>query len=66
MNGWRFYYQGYFIYRCFCTVAGELVIVRLTSLGDARRFQGHYKKFTGLSDDFNWLLDSTQILEALF
>jgi hypothetical protein len=45
-------------------MAGELVIVRLTSLGDARRFQGHFKKFPGLSGDFHWLLDSTQILEA--
>lgn len=64
MNRWRLFYLGFFLYRCACTLAGELVIVRLTSLGDARRFQGHFKKFPGFSGDFHWLLDSTQILEA--
>jgi hypothetical protein len=64
MIRWRLFYIGFFLYRCACTIAGELVVVRLTSLGDARRFQGHFKKFTGLSGDFHWLLDSTQILEA--
>ena len=63
MNNWRLFYLGFFLYRVACTLVGELIVVRLTSLGDARRFQGHYKKFSGLSGDFHWLLDSSQILE---
>lgn len=64
MIGWRFFYFFYFVYRCACSVAGQLIVVRLTSLGDSVRYQGNAEKF-GETGGFSWLFDSTQVTEAI-
>lgn len=64
MIGWRFFWVLYFLYRCVCSVAGQLVVVRFTTLGDSVRYQGNAEKFGG-SPGLGWLLDSTQVTEAL-
>jgi hypothetical protein len=64
LRGWGIYYSLYFAYRLVCSLLGQLVVVRFTSLGDSVRYQGVAEKFTGVSG-VTWLLDSTKVTEAI-
>ena len=65
MIGWRVFFALYYLYRCVMSLLGQFVVIQFTQLGDAVRYQGVPKKFPGLSADFSWLRDSTQVTEAL-
>jgi len=51
------------LYRCACSVVGQVVIVQLTTLGDSDRYQGAVSKFTGINLLF--FTDSTTFLEGV-
>lgn len=63
MLGWSVLLLFFWLYRCFHSVVGQLVVVRLTSLGDSDRYQGGISKFTGINAEF--FTDSTTFLEGV-
>lgn len=63
MLGWSVILFLFWLYRCFCSVVGQVVVVRLTTLGDSDRYQGGVSKFTGINAQF--FTDSTTFLEGV-
>lgn len=63
MLGWGAVLLLIWLYRCAFSVLGQTVIVRLTTLGDADRYQGGASKFTGVNWQF--FTDSTSFLEGV-
>jgi hypothetical protein len=63
MLGWSLILLLLWLYRCFYSAVGQLVVVRLTSLGDSDRYQGAVSKFTGINAAF--FTDSTTFLEGV-
>lgn len=63
MLGWGVVLLLMWLYRCACSVIGQTVVARLTTLGDADRYQGGVSKFTGINVQF--FTDSTTFLEGV-
>ena len=63
MLGWGVALLLIWLYRCAFSVLGQTVVVQLTTLGDADRYQGGVSKFT----EVNWqfFTDSTTFLEGV-
>lgn len=63
MLGWRLILFLLWLYRCMFSVAGQLFVVQLTTLGDSDRYQGATSKFSGINAAF--FTDSTTFLEGV-
>jgi len=64
MLTWRGFYIVYYVYRCLCSVIGQLVVVQFTSLGDSIRYTGGTERFDTVQGTF-WFLNSTALTEAI-
>lgn len=63
MLGWSVILLLFWLYRCAYSVLGQVVVARLTTLGDSDRYQGGISKFTGINAQF--FTDSTTFLEGV-
>jgi hypothetical protein len=63
MLAWSVVLLLFWLYRCVYSVVGQTVVIRLTTLGDADRYQGGASKFTGINAQF--FTDSTTFLEGV-
>jgi hypothetical protein len=61
--GWGVLLLLFWLYRCFYSVVGQLIVVKLTTLGDSDRYQGAASKFEGVNAQF--FTDSTTFLEGV-
>jgi hypothetical protein len=61
--GWSVLLLLFWAYRCLYSVAGQVIVVRLTTLGDSARYQGAISKFDGINAQF--FTDSTTFLEGV-